>query len=134
MNDVVIPALIYPCWAFALERVGKKDLFSLKWLEKDMPKLLIEYSTGFDYIPKSEDILVWKNMDKNASEKFYAPVNLSDGNIVSEAIQYECSVGVYEGNGLVSDMVAIDGNTIPFVIRMRKLAQLSQPDFYIRFY
>lgn len=131
MNDVCLLETIYPCWAYALARVGHRDLLTLEWIEKDMQGLLNDYRDNILPELKSGDILVWNNVNP---EKIYSPVNIQNNEIIFEKIFYNYHVCVYEGSGLVTDLVEPDGNAIlPFIIRKRKLAQLSRPDFFIRF-
>lgn len=77
------------------------------------------------------DLLVWKNKE---SENCYCPISITEDGIIWEKLEYAYHVCVYEGACIISDMVKIDGNfELPFIIRKRKLIDLSNPDFVIRF-
>lgn len=129
MKDVMFLENIYPCWSYALARVGRKDDFSFDWLKYIMPKLLVPYS---NQNLLSGNLLVWKAHNPSI---YYLPVHIEyDGQIISEQIKYEHHVAVFEGQGLCSDMVHGEGEfAIPFIIRMRKVTQLSNPDYIITF-
>lgn len=136
LQGVLLLETVYPCWAYALARIGKSDLFTWKWINEEMPDLLKK----FDYYPndlsnlKVGDLLVWKNTDKNTAGVFYSPVSITQyGHITWEKINYKSHVCVWEGNGFVSDMLKTDGNfDLPFIIRRRMLEDLSIPNYMIR--
>lgn len=126
MNDVLIIEQVYPCRSYCLTRIGRKDLLTLEWLGKEFPKLLQEYSDNEALVVG--DILVWNNSGANHE---YCPVHMQDGRVIFEKIQYSFHAGVFEGNGLVSDVALLNGG-LPLIIRERRLEQLSRPDFYLR--
>ncbi len=127
MNPVMMPELIWPCWAYAFRRVGYPTcILSQEWFKNELQKYLEQYN--LDYLEK-DNILVWKNIKE---EIMYEPVKINtDGNIISMRISLSYHVGVYEGNGIVSDMIAPPVGSIPFVIRNRNLCDLHTPDFVI---
>lgn len=132
LHTVSLLETVYPCWAYALARVGKKDLLTWEWINKEMQNEYLDdygkYKNGL-FIG---DILVWRN-PKEEQGHFYCPVTISH-NIIWEKISYCYHACVFEGNGLITDMVKTDGNfELPFIIRMRRLSDLSEPDFVIRF-
>lgn len=128
MKDVLIPETIWPCWAYAIRRIGANIRLSEKWVYEDMPKLLQKYNED----AQTGDILVWKG---HKSEKEFLPCNITkQGNIIYKYIKYDYHAAVYEGDFLVSDMiVGIDKDwSIPFIIRMRNMEDLSRPNFIIK--
>lgn len=128
MEEVTIPELIWPCWAYALARVGKRGLLSSVWIHDVMPKILEKYNPDY---PVVGGIIVWKHKEP---ETVYMPVRiLEDGRIISKKIAYDYHAAVYEGEGYVTDMVKDESGDIPFIIRMRELEQLSIPDYMIQF-
>lgn len=101
-----------------------------------MPELL----KNFDYYPNdlsslnTGDLLVWNNINKETSGVFYSPVSITQYGYVNwEKINYKNHVCVWEGNGFITDMVKTDGNfDLPFIIRRRRLEDLSMPGYMIR--
>lgn len=128
LYDVMFLETTYPCWAYALARTGKSNLLTLDWI-KNVDRILQVYDPKKDALSIG-DILVWKS-DKNGS--FYAPISVIGADIIWNKIAYAHHVGVYEGLGLVTDMVKTDVNfDLPFIIRKRRLEDLSNPDYFIR--
>lgn len=128
LQDVLILETVYPCWAYALTRIGKSELFTPDWLKNDMLRLLQKLK---NQTLSKGTLLVWKNHN---CERIYSPVSIEGNEIISEEINYAYHAGVYEGGGLVSDMVKTDGDfDLPFIIRKRKLEQLSPPEYFLRF-
>lgn len=133
LQDVLFLETTYPCWAYALARVGKKGLLSLDWIAKKMPKILLDYEDIRDS-PQIGDILIWGKPANDDSCLCYAPVKIVGNEIIWEKIRYNYHVCVYEGYNLVSDMVKTDSDfELPWIIRKRRLSDLSDPDFVIRF-
>lgn len=131
LREVSLLETVYPCWAYALARVGKKDLLSWEWINKEMQDCLDTYEKYKDDLLIG-DILIWRN-PKEEQGHFYCPVTIAY-DITWEKISYCYHACVFEGNGLITDMVKTDGNfDLPFIIRKRRLSDLSEPDFVIRF-
>lgn len=131
LKSVRILEAVYPCWAYALNRTNRECLFTKAWIEKEMPRLLQPYENYANKLQES-DFIVW---DAKERKTFNCPVFITfDGHIITEKIKYLNHVCVYEGNGFVTDMVKSDVNfAIPFIIRKRRLEELSTPDYVIRF-
>lgn len=122
---------VYPCWAYALTRVGKKDLLTWEWIKDIMPKDLLDYDRYKDDLWIG-DILIWQN-PKDEQGHFYCPVTINH-NIIWEKISYCYHACVFEGECMITDMVKTDGNfDLPFIIRKRRLSDLSDPNFVMRF-
>lgn len=125
MKDVIILEHIYPCRSYCLKRLDREDLLTLEWLENEFPKLLQKYRDNI--VLKRGDILVWKSRE---SESCFAPVRIQNNRVLFEKIAYDYHCGVYEGDGLVSDVIL--DNALPLIIRERNLERLSRPDYYLR--
>lgn len=136
MNEYFVPETIWPCWAYALKRVGKSDLLTAHWVHEEMPKLLSPYHSHGQIF--TGDILVWRMHD--AVTDFH-PVGLTDGppsSVLHSRCKYDYHAAVCEqlqdGGYIVSDMVpGVDESPVPFMIRFRKLSELSCPDFVLSF-
>lgn len=129
MNEVLIPELIYPCWAYALRRIGKGKVLSLDWVKNTMPDLLNpcgDDAYGFD----KGTILVWEH---ERGRPDIEPVKmLKSGNILWLPIEYNYHAGVYEGDGVVSDCAEHPGDFIlPFIFRNRIIGDWRKPDYWI---
>lgn len=132
LKPVSILETVYPCWAYALARVGKKDLLTWEWVKQEIEKECFDPYEGYKDNLFIGDILIWKN-PKEEQGHFYCSVTITD-NIIWEKISYSHHACVYEGNGMITDMVKTDGNfDLPFIIRNRRLSDLNEPDFVIRF-
>lgn len=125
MQDVLFLEHMYPCRSYCLTRIGRRDLLTLDWLNNEFPKLLQPFGENISL--NVGDIIVWKHEAHN----IYRPIHMKDDQVIFEQIKYSYHTAVYEGNGLVSDMV-LDGADIPLIIRKRQLEQLSRPDYYLR--
>ncbi|MDE6735612.1 MAG: hypothetical protein K2J64_09130 [Desulfovibrio sp.] len=125
MQDVLFLEHMYPCHSYCLTRIGRRDLLTLEWLNNEFPKLLQPFKEGISL--DIGNIIVWKNEAYN----IYRPIHMKDNQIIFEQIKYNYHSSVYEGNGIVSDMV-LDGEAIPLIIRKRRLEQLSRPDYFLR--
>lgn len=122
MGITEIPALIYPCWAYAFARIGRD--FSLEHLE-DYKKKLESF-----YLPLLGvgDFVVWRA--KNVFDDF-CPTMIDDtGQVLHRRVLYDMHVAVYEGDGLVSDCSCAE--SLPAHIRMRRLSDLPTPDKMLR--
>ncbi len=133
MDRIFIPETVWPCWAYALKRVGKSEYLTEQWIHNKMPKILEEFSSSKTI--RKGDILVWKN---NTPLHGSFPVGFIDENIVWSKVKYDYHAAVYEGCVkdvlLVSDMVVNDGSdVIPFIIRIRPLDDISAPNFVLRY-
>lgn len=128
LYNVLILETVYPCWAYALARVGKSELFHEAWLKDKMPKLLQEYNG----VLQEGDILVWQLDEDKNNDHLYWPIEMGAGGVISRKVVYKYHVCVYEGSGIVSDLAAED-NLLPLIVRQRKLKELSDPDYMIRF-
>lgn len=123
LHSVRLDALIYPCWAYALARTGRS--FTVEWLKHEMPSLQEDYNSMDACIG---DILIWHNHEDDICRDNFPVCIQEDGVIIHEPVVYDSHVAVLEGHGLISDMVAVFNKTIPFIIRMRRLADLkSEP-------
>lgn len=125
MLPVIMIETIYPCWTYALRRIGRSDLLNMQWLDDKMPELLVPYKG----VAGQGDLAVWQNEEASSIHK---PVVITKtGMIISRRLKYNYHAAVCEGNGLVSDMVAPDDADIPFEIRIRPLSEIRKPDFII---
>lgn len=120
LHFVRLDDLIYPCWAYALARTGRK--FTVEWLQHEMPRLQEDYDPQGACIG---DILIWHNSEDEICRDNFPVCMQHDGIIVNEPVVYDSHVAVLEGYGLISDMVAAYGKTIPFIVRTRRLVDLK---------
>lgn len=132
-DKIFIPETVWPCWAYALKRIGKSECLTEDWIYNKMPTLLEKFKPTSTL--RSGDLLVWKN---RTPQCIASPVGFIGERLVWSIIKYEYHAGVYEGcikdTLLVSDMVVNGGSdAIPFVIRMRLLSEISTPDFVLRY-
>lgn len=129
LQAVRLDCLIYPCWYYALSRIGKKSLFSERWLREEMPEMCSRDAA----VLEEGDLLIWDAPPEEVTNASHPVYIQSNGQIINKPVIYNCHVGVYEGHGLVSDMVAAWDQTLPFVIRMRDLADFKRgPDRILR--
>ena len=126
LYGVMLPECIWPCWTYALARIGKRTLLSPEWISETMPKHLRKIGDGTPYTAwqKPGTILVWSTTNSpNERSSFWEPVEmLPNGTPICRKVRYEYHAGVYEGSGLVSDMVTPTGGAeLPLIIRQCKI-------------
>lgn len=128
LHPVEFPELIYPCWAYAFARNGKK--FTLEWLKYDLDKVAQPYDAA---VVEAGDILIWNITEANRSRYLY-PVSIDqNGLVVNKVVDYNCHVAVYEGDGRISQMVSFYDGCLPFIIRMSYLEEAKcPPDMMIK--
>lgn len=129
MEDVEIPELIYPCWAYALRRIGKADLFSLHWVHE----VVLTLETYNSTLVCKGDFVVWNTPSADIQKDKYPVWITPDGDVLSKYVRYDVHVAVYEGNNVVSDMSSFYGNCLPFIIRKYCLNEVPcKPDKMLR--
>lgn len=122
LHPVEFPELIYPCWAYAFARNGKK--FTLEWLKYDLDKVAKPYAYGNAGIG---DVLIWNQEESKRTIGLY-PVRITQaGRVVNRIVDYNCHVAVYEGDGMISQMVSFYDGCLPFIIRMSYLEEAKCP-------
>lgn len=123
LNDVDISDFYCFCGLYAVWRTGVK--FTLG-------ELLKEEGTQFTSINdlKIGDILVW---ECNGPRVTY-PSKIKNNVLLTVSVNNNKHYGVYEGNGVVSDLSFLsdfDHNQWP-ILRMRELEKLTLPDKVIQ--
>ena len=119
LNDVDISDFYSFCGLYAIRRTGNR--FTLG-------QLLKEEGTRFTSINdlKIGDILVWETHNSYV---------LKNNVLFTVSVNNSKHFGVYEGNGIVSDLSFqsdFDHNQRP-VLRMRELEKLTPPDRIIKY-
>lgn len=120
-QQVEIPALIYPCWAYAFARVGKE--FSLEWLKRFATKVMRPYNVH-DLRPG--DLIIWDVCETKRIKGKYTTCITQAGRVLYRPVNYDCCVAVCEADGKVSDCAAFYGGCLPFIIRMYFLDDRSE--------
>lgn len=127
MQPFLMPELIWPCWAYALQRINSGIALSAEWMDESLPGMLKPYTPSQDN-PDVGDILVWKLKNPKL---IYAPVFIDSlGHVISRRIAYAFHAAVYEGMDVITDMAAPKDSDwpLPFQIRMRLLSERPAPD------
>ena len=118
MTDVA-----FVCATYCMRRIG--------YMGTIHEFLLIEpekYTTTTDVL--IGDILVWNTNDSRGE---VPALEICKGTIISSFIKFDRHYGIFEGNGLVSDVRLMGDMMIPN-IRFRRLSDLlREPDGVIRF-
>lgn len=122
LKNIFLETLAYPCVFYAKERLG---------LNIDIKELL--NMEGEIFIPKKTelktgDILVYKNQDQVTTPIW---LKVSGKSIIRKHADVSKHFCVYEGEGIVSDMVYSNECTYP-IIRMRDIEDIATPDYVIR--
>ena len=120
MKNVYLENFAYPCVAYVIERLGLscsiKELFNI---EGSPYSNSVELEVG--------DIVVWVRSDEFSE----ATLTMKECSPVSTKINLNKHFGVYEGNGLVSD-ITFDSNNFYPRIRLMPLTERQFPQRYIR--
>lgn len=119
------------CKSYVLKRIGLDHYLSMN---SDKPTLedLINHE-GFEHVtmPQQGDLIFWRQeeMKVEASNEITA-----QGIIVTNQVQYCGHLGVFERDGMVSDLMAQDvaeqGELM--TIRMRRYEDLRKADYILR--
>lgn len=126
MNTVDITDFVCGCATYALRRTGSR-------LSLDM--LRFGYGKKFnDWAELGEgDIVCWETEDPSAINEL--PVVIEGDRLLNHRILINRHFAVFESGGFVSDLTYFTdrvGNMWP-CLRMRKIKNLSDPDFYFSF-
>ena len=112
----------FPCATYALRRTGNKEdvwnLMDLKGWDKISfsPKEL-----------KGNDIVCWVQLGYETD----ITIEIENGIPITKSICVKKHFGVYEGNGLISDITVDTGSYCPN-IRVRKLSEIREPSYIVR--
>lgn len=120
MKDVYLEEFAYPCARYAVLRTGCK--YSVRYI---METALLEKYTTISCL-KIGDIVVWEK-DKGEEN---ANLTICDKSIITTRLFYGRHIGVYEGKGLVSDLVFIHETYYP-TIRLKKMCDYPNPVGYL---
>lgn len=118
-KDVSLYCFMYPCIYYALKRTGRNERLIEKILSFN--KNNITKKTKL----KKGDILIWKRNEDSYCE----PLSIICKKVIDICVCYDTHVGVYEGKGVVSDFTFGEKTGR---IRIRKLKDLKNPDFFYR--
>ena len=115
------------CKSFAFKRVGLSHLLSM---DTDKPRIEdLAEGKMFKHLrePKKGALLLWLE----GEERYYnETVEIDeDGRIISDRMMVYGHLGVYEGKGLVSDVIG--GDLYP-IVRVRKYKDLRKPDYILK--
>lgn len=113
MNAVDLTDITYPCATYALRRIGSH--WPVERLLNFPPEPFTELNVG--------DILVWDRLD--SPEETSAYIMDEHGRPISRSVAYNRHLGVYEGDGVVSDVKFIGELGIPN-IRMKRLSEMPK--------
>lgn len=116
---MILKQFFFPCVTYVLERTGINEspgdfVSGKKWN-------IVSFDIDMVTIG---DIVCWSN-DSLITE---VTLEIVDGVPISERIAINNHYGVYEGNGLVSDLT-IDGDSYAPRIRVRDVRKSREPDF-----
>lgn len=130
LSPVFLPELCFPCWAYALRRIGCGELLTPEWVYNIMPGHIQPLDRFPECGNEIGNILVWKtNEDDTVRTRDYYPVELTENGIVKwRFLAYDYHAAVYEGNGVVSDYASTTDNLLPFEVRFRNLSEIREPD------
>lgn len=122
-KDIFLENLAYPCVMYVKERLG---------LSLDIKELL--NLEGEPFIPgktelKAGDIIVYKNTEGQSLTRIWLKVQ--GKSVITKWADVSKHFYVYEGDGIVSDMVYSQECTYP-VIRMKDINDLDAPNYVIR--
>lgn len=113
MKAVDLTDITYPCATYALRRVGSH--WPVERLINFPPEPFFELNVG--------DVLVWDRLD--SPKEMSAYVIDERGRPISRVVAYNRHFGVFEGDGVVSDVKFIGEPAIPN-IRMRRLSEVAR--------
>lgn len=121
-DEVRLTAFLFPCVTYVLERVGVDQS-----PEEFMRGIGWKLSTFTRKDVQVGDIVCW-NKDQYLTD---VTLEIVGGVPVSERIVINNHYGVYEGNGLVSDLT-INGDNYAPRIRVMSVDRSRTPDFIVR--
>ena len=113
MKAVDLTDITYPCATYALRRVGSH--WPVERLINFPPEPFFELNVG--------DVLVWDVLD--SPKEMSAYVIDEHGRPISRVVAYNRHFGVFEGDGVVSDVKFIGELVIPN-IRVRRLSEMAR--------
>jgi hypothetical protein len=122
LKSVFLADFAYPCVAYIIQRLG---------LSHDIEAILLIHGERYNATTTLEigDVLVWERSDSLTISD--ATLTIGKHGPVTTKLRLGRHFGVYEGNGLVSD-ITFDGDTYYPRIRLMPLSEHPVPRIVLR--
>lgn len=124
LKEIHLEEFRYPCVEYCIRRLGRKETVT---------KLMARETTDYTDNTKLQvgDIIIWYNDAWENNDRRECTLRIGSHGPVSDYVNFGVHYAVYEGDGLVSDLVFDSEFYFPH-IRITPLAGKTTPSKYLR--